>query len=88
MLQYFKVLSSFFLPIEERKVLDKIWYPLFYKIYRVYGVYGLYGVYRWIMVDYGEKWSISMKSGRFGRFRSILMKTPGGTHGFDENDPP
>ena len=37
-----------------------------------------------MMVDYGEKWSIMVKSGRFGRFRSILMKTPGGTHGFDE----
>ena len=47
MLQYFKVL--FFLSIEERKVLDKNRYPLFYKIYRVYGVYGYIG---WIVVDY------------------------------------
>ena len=53
MLQYFKVLSSFFLPIEERRVLVKNLYPLFYKIYRVYGVYGLYGVYR---MDDGRLW--------------------------------
>ena len=41
MLQYFKVLSSFFLPIEERKVLDK-------KIDTPYSIryIGLYGVYR------------------------------------------
>ena len=42
MLQYFKVLSSFFLPIEERRVLVKNLYPLFYKIYRIYRVYGVY----------------------------------------------
>ena len=46
--------------------------------YRIYRVYGLYGVYRWIVVDYGEKWSIMVKSGRFGRFRSISVD-------FDEN---
>ena len=32
----------------------------------------------WMMVDYGEKWSIMVKSGRFGRFRSISVD-------FDEN---
>ena len=52
------------------------------------GYMGYMGYIGWMMVDYGEKWSIMVKSGRFGRFRSILMKTPGGTHGFDENDPP
>ena len=55
---------------------------------RYIGYIGYMGYIGWIVVDYGEKWSIMVKSGRFGRFRSILMKTPGGTHGFDENDPP
>ena len=84
MLQYFKVLWSFLPSIEERRVFKKKW-GVSYTI----GYIGLYRVYRmdsgrlwWIVVDYGEKWSIMVKSGRFGRFRSILMKTPGGTHGF------
>ena len=36
------------------------------------------GYIGWIVVDYGEKWSIMVKSGRFGRFRSISVD-------FDEN---
>ena len=36
------------------------------------------GYIGWMMVDYGEKWSIMVKSGRFGRFRSISVD-------FDEN---
>ena len=89
MLQYFKVLSSFFLPIEERKVLDKkMGTPYSIRYIGYMGYMGYMGYIGWIVVDYGEKWSIMVKSGRFGRFRSILMKTPGGTHGFDENDPP
>ena len=75
MLQYFKVL--FFLSIEERRVLDKKMGGMIY-----IGYMGYIGYIGWIVVDYGEKWSIMVKSGRFGRFRSILMKTPGGTHGF------
>ena len=80
MLQYFKVLWSFLPSIERKKVFKKKW-GVSYTI----GYIGLYRVYRmdsgrlwWMMVDYGEKWSIMVKSGRFGRFRSISVD-------FDEN---
>ena len=46
MLQYFKVLSSFFLPIEERKVLDKKMGTLY-----TIGYMGYIGYIGWIVVD-------------------------------------
>ena len=65
------ILSSFY---RRKKGFKKKWGgTLYYRIYMRY-----IGYIGWIVVDYDGIWSIMVKSGRFGRFRSISVD-------FDEN---